>query len=51
MGAPSSPSGGRRSAGTLPNLTARMLERGYSDSDVRKVIEGNWQRIMAAVWG
>ena len=36
---------------TLPNLTACLLERGYSESDVRKVLGGNWLRVMAAVWG
>jgi len=36
---------------TLPNLTARLLARGYSAEDVRKVIGGNWLRVFRAVWG
>lgn len=36
---------------TLPNITARLLERGYSESDVKKVLGGNWLRVMQAVWG
>lgn len=36
---------------TFPNLTARLLERGYSSDDVRKVLGQNWLRVMRAVWG
>ena len=36
---------------TLPNLTHRLLERGYAESDVSKVLGGNWLRVMRAVWG
>jgi membrane dipeptidase len=36
---------------TLPNLTSRLLERGYSESHVRKILGGNWLRVMQAVWG
>ncbi len=36
---------------TLPNLTARLLERGYRESDVRKILGGNWLRVMRSVWG
>jgi membrane dipeptidase len=37
---------------TLPNLTYRLLERGtYSDDDVRKILGGNWLRVMRTVWG
>ena len=35
----------------LPNLTARLLDRGYKPDDVRKVIGGNWMRVFRAVWG
>lgn len=34
----------------LPNLTARLLQRGYSTDDVRKLIGGNWLRVFTAVW-
>lgn len=36
---------------TLLNLTARMLERGYDEADVRKVLGDNWLRVMQRVWG
>jgi len=35
----------------LPNLTARFIERGYKQDDVRKLIGGNWLRVFHAVWG
>jgi membrane dipeptidase len=35
----------------LPNLTARLLARGYTAEDVRKIIGGNWLRVFRAVWG
>jgi len=34
----------------MPNLISRLLERGYSESDVRKVLGGNWLRVMRSVW-
>lgn len=34
----------------LPNLTARLLARGYKPDDVRKVVGGNWLRVFRAVW-
>lgn len=36
---------------TLPNLTCRLLERGYSEPDVRKILGENWLRVMRSVWG
>lgn len=36
---------------TLQNLTHRLLERGYSEPDVHKLLGGNWLRVMQAVWG
>lgn len=36
---------------TLPNLTRRLLERGYSEPDVRKILGENWLRVMRSVWG
>ena len=35
----------------LPNLTARLLARGYKADDVRKIIGGNWMRVFREVWG
>lgn len=36
---------------TLPNLTRRLLQRGYREPDVRKILGGNWLRLMRSVWG
>lgn len=35
----------------LLRLTERMLERGFSPDDVRKVLGENWLRVYRAVWG
>ena len=36
---------------TLPNLTARLLERGYKAEDVKKILGGNWMRVFREIWG
>lgn len=36
---------------TLPQLTSRLLARGYSEAHVRKILGENWLRVMRAVWG
>ena len=36
---------------SLPNLTIRLLERGYSQEHVRKILGENWIRVMRTVWG
>ncbi len=36
---------------TLANLTARLLERDFSEQDIRKVLGLNWMRVYGAVWG
>jgi membrane dipeptidase len=36
---------------TLHNLTKRLLERGYSAQDTRKILGDNWLRVFRAVWG
>lgn len=36
---------------SLPNLTRGLLDRGYAETDVRKVLGENWVRVMRAVWG
>ena len=33
----------------LPNLTRELLRRGYSESDVDKILGGNMLRVMEAV--
>lgn len=34
----------------LPNLTARLLERGFTTDDINKVLGRNWLRVYRAVW-
>jgi len=34
----------------LPNLTRGLLQRGYSDQDISKILGGNWLRVMKEVW-
>jgi membrane dipeptidase len=36
--------------GDWPNITRRLLERGYAPGDVQKVIGGNFFRIFETVW-
>lgn len=36
---------------TLPALTRRLVERGFAEPDVRKVLGLNWLRVWRAVWG
>jgi membrane dipeptidase len=36
---------------TLPHLTAHLLQCGYGETDVQKILGGNWLRIMRGVWG
>ena len=35
----------------LPNLTERLLDRGYDVAAVAKILSGNWLRVFSAVWG
>lgn len=35
----------------MPNLTAALLQRGFSEGDIRKILGGNWMRVFRAVWG
>jgi membrane dipeptidase len=35
----------------MPHLTAALLERGYSDQDVKKILSGNFLRVMRQVTG
>jgi membrane dipeptidase len=32
-----------------PNLIRKLIERGFSDGDIDKILRGNWQRILRAV--
>jgi membrane dipeptidase len=33
------------------NITRGLMQRGYSDDDIRKVMGGNWLRLFRQVWG
>jgi membrane dipeptidase len=35
----------------FPNLTRRLLERGFSKEDTKKIMGGNWLRVFRDVWG
>jgi membrane dipeptidase len=37
-------------ASGLPNLTQRLLQRGFSEQDVRGILGENWLRVFDAVW-
>jgi membrane dipeptidase len=45
------PPTGLEDVSCLPNLTAALLQRGYADGDVRKVLGGNWLRVLRQVIG
>lgn len=34
----------------LPNLTLGLVERGYSDADILKILGGNYMRVFQQVW-
>lgn len=34
----------------MPNLTARMLARGWGEETVAKILGGNWLRVLDAAW-
>lgn len=36
---------------TFPVLTSRLLERGFSEEEVKKIVGGNWVRVFKSVWG
>jgi membrane dipeptidase len=38
------------SAADMPNITARLLARGYSAQDTQKIMGGNWLRLYGRVW-
>jgi len=42
--------GGLEDASGLPNLTRRLLQRGFGEPDVRGIIGENWLRVFDAVW-
>jgi membrane dipeptidase len=36
---------------TLPRLTARLVERGFGEADIRMIWGLNWMRVYRTVWG
>jgi membrane dipeptidase len=43
------PAGIRRMT-DMPNMTARMLARGWSEETITKILGGNWLRVLDAAW-
>lgn len=41
---------GLDSPGSLFNITSALVERGYGDDDIRKVIGGNVARVLGQIW-
>jgi membrane dipeptidase len=35
----------------MPNLTAALLKRGYSETDIKKILGGNFLRVIREVTG
>ena len=46
-----SPPVGLEDVSCTPNITARLLERGYRSEDVHKILGGNWLRVIKQVMG
>ena len=42
---------GMRTLGEFPNLTAAMNDAGWPEAKIRKIMGGNWVRVLAEVWG
>ncbi|MBB3230357.1 dipeptidase [Halomonas stenophila] len=42
---------GIRTIGEFPNLTEALSRRGFSESQVRKIMGENWVRVLRDVWG
>jgi membrane dipeptidase len=45
------PPAGLEDVSCVPNITAALLERGYSAEDTAKVLGGNWLRVLRQVTG
>ena len=35
----------------FPNVTRGLVARGYGDSDIQKILGGNWLRVFKDIWG
>jgi len=44
------PPAGLEHVGCVPNLTAALLEAGFSEADLRSILRDNWLRVFKAVW-
>ena len=33
------------------NLTRKLIERGFNDNDIEKILYGNWMRLFKLSWG
>ncbi len=42
---------GIRTVGEFPNLTEALLRRGFSETQVRKIMGENWVTLLKDVWG
>jgi len=40
-----------RDAAGLPNLVQALADRGYAGDDLRKLLNGNWVRVLRDTWG
>jgi microsomal dipeptidase-like Zn-dependent dipeptidase len=40
-----------KSVSQMPMITEALVERGYSDQDVEKIMGGNFLRVFEKVWG
>lgn len=36
--------------GKLPNITRGLVQRGYGDAEIAKILGGNWLRVFAQTW-
>ena len=42
---------GLEDVSAMPNITAGLVTRGYAEADVRKILGGNWLRVLREVMG
>jgi membrane dipeptidase len=42
---------GMDTIGDYPNLTAAMQRAGWTETRIRKIMGGNWLRLLETVWG
>jgi membrane dipeptidase len=42
---------GLEDVSAMPNITAGLVTRGYAEADVRRILGGNWLRVLREVMG